>query len=68
MKADQKVNLRDQNGETGITGTIVGLGHLLELGSSQPFYIVKLDEAFYHPTQKLKVSVVVVHRQTLIPI
>jgi hypothetical protein len=68
MKADQKVTLRDSNGNETVSGTIVGLGHLVELGASKPFYMVKLDQSFSDPAQKLTITVVTVDRKTLVPI
>lgn len=69
MKADQRVSLLDVDGtQIGVTGTITGMGHMLETGDTRPIYIVQLDNGFYSPDKKVYISVMVVDRQALLPI
>lgn len=69
MKADQRVSLTDLDGkENGVTGTIAGIGHMLETGVTRPIYIVRLDSGFYDPSGKTYISTMVVDRSALIPI
>jgi len=66
MKADQKISVRDSNGnDTGVTGTIVGIGHMVEDKLCRPFYTVKLDNYFSDPSGKITVSYITVDRKTL---
>ena len=66
MKTDQRVSLVDLDGyEIGVTGTIAGMGHMLDVGVTRPIYIIKLDNGFYDPTGMTYISTMVVDRQAL---
>lgn len=66
MNTDQRVSLIDLDGnESGITGTIAGIGHMLDMGVTRPIYIVRLDNGFYGPGEKIYISTIVVDRSSL---
>jgi len=64
IKLDRSFELAEDSAKPDITGTIVGLGHIVGI----TVYIVELDQGFYSPDRRIYISRMVVARESLRPI
>lgn len=74
MMQGQKVRLKRNDyswkeSDLDITGTIIGMGHVVRNNEMIPLYMVELDEGFYSHENRVYNSIIPVHRDSLeIPI